>query len=127
MAKNGNDILIYRGNTLIAGTRSNEITTNAETIEVSSAINGQWKTFIAGRKDWSVTVNYLVPAVTNVSDLLTVGTSYTISVRTRSGSTVTSRLSGTAILKTCKITATKGNLIQGSFQFAGSGPLSAST
>lgn len=127
MAKNGNDILIYRGTTLIAGTRSNEITTNAETIEVSSASNGQWKTYIAGRKDWGVTVNYLVPAVTNVSDLLNVGTSYTISVRTRSGSTVTSRLSGTAILKTCKITATKGNLIQGSFQFAGSGPLSAAT
>ena len=127
MAKNGNDILIYRGNTLIAGTRSNEITTNAETIEVSSASNGQWKTYIAGRKDWGVAVNYLVPAVTNVSDLLTVGTSYTISVRTRSGSTVTSRLTGTAILKTCKITATKGNLIQGSFQFVGSGPLSAAT
>lgn len=126
MAVNGNVILIYKGNSLIAGTRSNEMTTEVDMIESSNSSEGVWRTFIAGRKSWQVTVNYLVPAVTNVSDLLSVGTSYTISIRTRSGSTVTNRLTGSAILKTCKITATRGNLVQGSFQFIGTSALSSS-
>ena len=126
MAVNGNVILIYKGNSLIAGTRSNEMTTEVDMIESSNSSEGVWRTFIAGRKSWQVTVNYLVPAVTNVSDLLSVGTSYTISIRTRSGSTVTNRLTGSAILKTCKITATRSNLVQGSFQFIGTSALSSS-
>ena len=126
MAVNGNSILIYRGSTLIAGTRSNEITTDTDLIEVSDVSQNTWRSYVAGMKSWQVTVNYLVPAVTNVSDLLSVGTSYTISIRTRSGSTVTNRLTGSAILKTCKITATRGNLVQGSFQFVGTSALSSS-
>lgn len=126
MAVNGNTILIYRGSTLIAGTRSNEITTDSDLIEVSDVSQNTWRSYVAGMKSWQVTVNYLVPAVTNVSDLLSVGTSYTISIRTRSGSTVTNRLTGSAILKTCKITATRSNLVQGSFQFIGTSALSSS-
>jgi hypothetical protein len=51
-----------------------------------------------------------------------VGQLFTISVQVDGlGS---DRLSGTALCNTFQVTATKGNLMQGSFKFTGSGPLS---
>ena len=124
MAILGNNILIYRNGTAIAGTVSNEIQSGAEVIEISSPTSGQWKEFIAGRKSWSVNVSFLVLAVSDPTYLLLVGESYTLTFRSRA--TSTGGVTGTAILKTCKITATKGNLVQGSFQFVGSSQLSFS-
>jgi hypothetical protein len=50
-----------------------------------------------------------------------VGQLFTISVQVDGlGS---DRLSGTALCNTFQVTATNGNLIQGSFKFTGSGPL----
>jgi predicted secreted protein len=123
MAINGNNILIYRDGTAIAGTASNEIQAGAELIEISSPTTGEWKQYITGRKSWSVNVSYLILANTGVRELLNVGTSYTIKIRGRNATDATGVV-GTAILKSCKITATKGNLAQGSFQFVGTGALS---
>lgn len=122
MAIKGNNILIYRNGTAIAGTVSNEIQTGAELIEISSPTSGQWKEYITGRKSWSINVSYLVLADNGVRDLLNVGSSYTLKFRGRNAADNTG-VTGTAILKTCKITATKGNLVQGSFQFQGTSSL----
>lgn len=122
MATKGNDILIYRNGTAIAGTVSNEIQSGAELIEISSPTSGQWKEYIDGRKSWSVNVSYLILANDGVRDLLNVGSSYTLKFRGRNATDNTGVI-GTGILKSCKITATKGNLVQGSFQFTGNGPL----
>lgn len=123
MATNGNDILIYSDGTLIAGTRSNEITTNAETIEVSDASNSDWRKYIAGRKEWSVTVNFLLMSGNNVAALLAAGRTYTLNISKRVSGVSTTKLTGSAIMTTCKITATKGNIIQGSFVFKGASRL----
>ena len=123
MAILGNNILIYRNGTAIAGTVSNEIQSGAELIEISSPTSGQWKEYIAGRKSWSINVSYLVLAYNGVRDLLNVGTTYTLKFRGRNSSDATG-VQGTAILKSCKITATKGNIVQGSFPFTGTGTLS---
>ena len=120
MAANGNTLLIYKGNTLIAGTKSNEIKTLCDLMETSTS--SIWREYISGRKSWSVTVGYLVTStISAASNLLTVGNSYTISIRTRTGTSVAS---GTAICSECTIRATKGSLMQGTFTFRGSGPLS---
>ena len=121
---NGNNILIYLGSTLIGGMKSNNIETSCDSVEVSSPATGEWKTYIEGRKSWSVSVSYLILAASGLSDLLTVGTSYTLKIQGRGE---TSYLSGTAILTNCKITATRGNLVQGSFTFNGTGALAATT
>jgi hypothetical protein len=123
MALLGNNILIYRSGTAIAGTTSNEIQSEADLIEISSPTSGQWKEYIEGRKSWSINVSYLVLAYNGVRELLNVGTTYTLKFRGRNSSDSTG-VQGTAILKSCKITATKGNLCQGSFQFVGTGALS---
>ena len=122
MAINGNNVLIYRNGTAIAGTITNEIQTGADLIEISSPTSGQWKEYIAGRKSWSVNVSYLILADNGVRDLLNVGSSYTLKIRGRNATDATGVV-GTGILKSCKITATKGNLVQGSFTFQGTSSL----
>ena len=121
---NGNNIIIgtMSGTTFtpIAATKSNEMQTDCETIEISSPSVGDWRTYMAGRKSWSVQVSFLVTTASNIRQLLSVGTSYTIVMRDR---TNTSSVTGTAIMTTCKISATRGNLVTGSFVFKGTGAL----
>jgi len=123
MAINGNRIYISIGSntTPIAGTKSNEIMVGCDTIEISSPDDGVWRRFIAGRKEWSITVNFLLIQDTNALSLLSPGNTYTLHFRSSS----TSYMSGLAIMTQCKITATRGNLIQGSFSYKGKGALSS--
>lgn len=116
---NGNNILVYLDGTAVAGLRSNELQVEADTIETASPSTGSWRTYITGRKNWSVSCGWLVAVHSDLSKVLNVGTEYTLRFGYRDGSGV----SGTAILTTCDITATRGNIVQGSFQFQGSGPL----
>lgn len=122
MATNGNDIIVYRDGTAIAATRSADLPAECNMIEVSSPNSAQWREYIPGRKGWTLTVTWLVVAETDVRALLNVGTSYTLKFKGRSA-TDAQGVTGTAILKTCRITATRGNVVQGSFAFQGSGAL----
>ena len=96
MAVLGNNIIVYMNGQAIAGTKSDEIQVESDTIEIASATDQDWVHQIAGRKSWSLNVGWLVLA---------------------------NGVTGAAILKTVKITATRGNLAQGSFAFTGNGPL----
>ena len=108
--------------TAIAGTKSDEIQVDCETIEIASATDQAWTHSISGRKSWSLTVGWLVLANQDVRKALLVGSTVTIKIKGR-GESDANGLSGSAILRTCKITATRGNLAQGSFAFVGNGPL----
>ena len=118
---NGNDIIVKFNGTAIAAAKSAEVTTKVDIIETASPTDGAFKDHIAGRKEWDVTVGYLVASDARLTDLLTVGAKYTL-VICGSGNNATT-LSGTAILSSCRITATRGNLVQGSFKFEGCGTL----
>ena len=111
------------------------ISVDSELIEIASATQGTDRECIVGRKQWQVTVNYLLMYATyqemftypnaSMTDALLVGNSYTLKFKNRANhydQPIT--LKGTAILRTCKITATRGNLIQGTFTFVGNGALS---
>lgn len=120
MAQKGNNIIVLSSGTAIAGVKSDEIQSGAETIEIASSTQQNWKEFIAGRKEWSLNTNYLLLADSRLADLLNVGTVYELAVTDREGNTT---VSGRAILTICKQTHTRGNLCQGTFQFRGTGPL----
>jgi predicted secreted protein len=122
MAINGNNILILMDGHAKAGTRTNEIQSDCEIIEIASYDVADWKTLIPGRKSWSFTVGFLLLENANVRRLLSVGSTYTIVIKGRDASEA-DWLTGEAILKTCKIAATRGNLATGSFSFTGTGPL----
>lgn len=129
MALQGNDVLLYfylnesGGLWIPIGcSRSHDIQVGTEMIEVSSPTSGQWKQYITGRKEWQVTVNYLVLQRAQIRDLLQVGTTLQVVFKQRNEANSTGVV-GYATIKTCKITATRGNMIQGSFVFQGSGEL----
>ena len=122
MAILGNNIIVFMGGTAIAGTKSDELQVDCETIEIASATDQGWTHYISGRKSWSLTVGWLVLANTDVRKALTVGSSVTIKIKGRNA-TDANGLQGSAIIRTCKITAIEGNLANGSFAFIGNGPL----
>lgn len=115
--------MIYQGNTAIASSKSCTIDVEGEAIEVSSATDGDWTHYIAGRKSWQVTVSFLVAATNDYTSLLDVGTTYTLGIAGSAGMNTPPALRGSAICTRCSVTATKGNIAQGSFVFIGNGPL----
>ena len=122
MAVLGNNIIVFMNNAAIAGTRSDELQVDCETIEIASSTDQGWTHLLAGRKSWSLTVGWLVLANADVRNALLVGSSVTIKIRAR-GASSNSGLQGSAIIRTCKVTAVRGNVAQGSFVFVGNGPL----
>ena len=122
MAVLGNNIIVYMNGTAIAGTKSDELQVDCETIEIASATDQAWTHLIAGRKSWSLNVGWLVLANQDVRKVLLSGSVVTIKIKAR-GESDSSGLQGAAILKTVKITAVRGNLANGSFAFVGNGPL----
>lgn len=120
---NGNNIYIMCDGEIIAGTKSNGITSETELLEVSGPKSGRSREYTEGRDEWGFTTSFLVLSNEHVKDLLKKGTTYDIQVGARNGSSSTNLLQGKAILKNCKMTFTLGNLAQGSFQFVGNGPL----
>jgi hypothetical protein len=99
---------------------------------VSSPLTGLWENYITGRKSGTISVSYLVVGDSSaigvsggngVRDLLQAGNSFTLKFKQR-GAADSAGVSGTFILKTVKITAQRGALVQGSFQFVLNGELS---
>lgn len=107
----------------IAAAKSCDISLSADTIETASPTNGDYRSFIAGRKKWEVGVSYLV--TTSFANLaLKFGDTVTLTVgRTTNGHITGDRLSGTAIVRDCRMTGNVGHLATGSFKFMGTGPL----
>ena len=108
--------------TAIAGTKSDELHVDSDTIPVASATDQDWEHAIAGRKKWGLNVGWLVLANADVRKVLLAGSTVTIKIKGR-GAADSSGVTGSAILKTCKISAVRGNLATGSFAFVGNGPL----
>lgn len=120
MALNGNMFIVTLGGTQIAGAKSDDIEVKCDTIEVASPSQGDWREYLAGRKNWTVNTSYLVSSGGDLAKMLNVGTKYLLSFYDRQSY---NELKGYAILTTCKIQATKGNLTTGVFQFQGTGIL----
>lgn len=120
MAINGNAILIKMNGTAIAATKSCEVQTDTEFIEISDPDDGEWVHVLKGRRKWSLTVNYLLGTESDFTKVLLNGSSCSIIFTDRSGNVL---LTGSAYVGTVRHTATIGNLAQGSFQFVGNGEL----
>lgn len=133
MATNGNSILVYSGSTLIAGLKSNSAQTDTDLQEKASATSGKWKSYLTYRNSGSISVGYLVMADTSalgvsggngVKDLLQAGNEYTLVFKKRNAGN-SAGVQGTYILKTVRIDAQFGNLVQGAFHFVLNGALAA--
>jgi len=121
----GKDIILVlsQGGTALASTaiKSQDIQTEADVLEKASSSQQSWREYIAGRKGWSVTLSYLVLTSDKILDLLKVGQTFSVTMM-RIGDN-TNKVTGCAILKAVKQTASVGNLAQGSWQLQGTGAL----
>lgn len=107
MATNGNNILIYVNGAMVAGTRSDEVQSGCDTIEIANPTSGDWQQFITGRKEWSINISWLLPEASDLGRLLQAGTIVTIRILGRGA---VKGLTDTDIVKTFKITNTRGNI-----------------
>jgi hypothetical protein len=126
MATNGNNIIVYQQSgqswVAIGATRSNELSAECDTLERSSATDAEYKHYVSGRKSWSLNISWLVTTLADVRKVLLVGTRVKIRVGGRTFS-ASAGVEGYAIVKLCKMTATRGNIANGSLQLQGDGPL----
>ena len=121
-ATNGGMFIIQATGLNIYGAKSDDIEVVCGTNEVVSPTQGDWREFIADRKEWQLTTNYLVQSNTGneIDKVLNVGVKYPVRFI---DNTSLSELRGYAIMVSAKISAIKGNLVTGSFQFKGTGAL----
>ena len=117
----GNDIIVILNGEAIAATKSDELQVGCESIPISSRSNGDWTDVIAGRKSWSLTTGFLIASIPKFFDGIDmVGMYVILRIKHRTG---TSWYEGTALCTQFRVTATRGNLVQGSFAFQGKGKL----
>lgn len=118
----GNNIIVMVGNNAIAAAKSCEVEMSTELIEVSSPSSGTARSYVAGKTEWKVNVNRLL-ADTSVmyQAVLQVGTSVTLKVQVRNKSS--DYLTGTAIVKSVKMTASRGDLVKFAISFVGTSEL----
>lgn len=120
----GNDIIIKMDGMAIASTKSCTIQSQCELIEITSPSTGDNKEFIPGKKSHTISCSYLV---TNFKlPLKMVGKIVNIEIgsvvqgtRTLSNDKVTC----SAIIQKCDVTANNNSIAKGSFNFQVSGPL----
>ena len=132
MILQGKNLIVKANGEVIAAAKSCTLNIDCEIIKVSSSIYGQWEHIIAGQKSWSVSTTHLLKMERAIDlplhgYLFRVGAEYTLRIELSGvvfGQIIASDyLTGTAICRSSQITATEGNLAQGSFKFQGNGPL----
>lgn len=119
----GQDLLITGsdGSTpVIAGSRSCEIQKERELIETANPTNGTARTYIPGRTGWSISLSTLVTSPDTDLSKVDSNAPVTVKVKVRGGSVI---LTGQAFFKRCVVSAALGNLVKGSFELQGTGPL----
>lgn len=106
------------GTAVIAASKSCEVEVTADQTETSSPTSGGWKTFLSRRRQWSVSVSYLLTSPT--AGPLRVGSAVRLRLQVAGASV---RLEGDALVKNCKEAGARGSLASGAMQFTGNGPL----
>lgn len=120
----GQKIIITFNGVAIAALKSVEFNSTCGTNEVSDPDQGEWKRFLKGRKEWSVSSSWLVPtAAAMKTNILTVGQTYTLLFGDNTGSAL-NYISGTAICTEASVKSNVNDLVNGSFRFKGSGAIS---
>ena len=117
MAMNGNKIMLMKGGVAVAAVVTHDIEAETDRLEVAGSGQGQWREYVAGRKRWEVTANYLVVSSDMILGLLQNGQTFAMKSYDRDNEL--NNLHGQATLKQCRITATRGKLVTGFFRFIG--------
>ena len=80
---NGKNLIVFAGGYPIAAAKSCSLNTTCSTLEIAPPTDGSWKAFMADRKEWNITCNYLLgynnnPPYDSIRNALAVGVSVTL-------------------------------------------------
>jgi predicted secreted protein len=114
---NGNKIMLMKDGVAVAAVVTHDVQTEADQLEVAGSGQGQWREYVAGRKRWEVTANYLVVSSAMILGLLQNG--QTFAMKSYQRDSMYNNVHGQAELQQCRIDATKGALVNGYFKFRG--------
>ena len=113
---NGNKIILTKDGVAFGALVSHDVQTNGDTMEVAGATQGDWREFIPDRKTWVMTATCLVISSAIFANLLQAGNTFSLKSTDRQ---LENNVHGLARLEECRITAHRGNLVQGFFRFKG--------
>lgn len=113
---NGNKIILTKDGVAVGALVSHDVQTEGDTMEVAGATQGDYREFIPGRKTWVMTATCLVISSAIFANLLQAGNTFSLKSTDRQ---LENNVHGRARLEECRITAHRGNLVQGFFRFKG--------
>lgn len=130
MILQGNNLIIKLNGVAIAAAKSCSISVEVKLNDVSDPSDGKWKHSKPGRKFWKISTGQLLKAATAAAtpirdSISKIGQTFTISFDCRDLSSDT--MSGSAICKSFKTTGSVNNLMVGTFEWEGTGPLTPSS
>ena len=121
MAILGKNLILSLNGTAIAAAKACSISRKCETIETASATSGRDKTYIPGRREWSVSCSGLILSeATAKANLLRAGDGILYTLTYSIGDTT---VSGSAYCVDAEISGSIGNLATYSCKFKGTGTL----
>ena len=121
---NGNKIILTKDGVAFGALVSHDVQTEGELMEVAGASQGTFREFIPDRKTWVMTANCLVISSAIFANLLQAGNTFSLKSTDRQ---LENNVHGIARLEESRITAQRGNLVQGFFRFKGIDNLFART
>ena len=113
---NGNRIILTKDGVAFGALVSHDVQTDGETMEVAGATQGTYREFIPARKTWVMTATCLVISSAIFANLLQAGNTFSLKSTDRQ---LENNVHGRARLEECRVTAQRGNLVQGFFRFKG--------
>ena len=113
---NGNKIILTKDGVAVGALVSHDVQTEGELIEVAGASQGDFREFIPDRKTWVMTATCLVISSTIFANMLQAGNTFSMKSTDRQ---LENNVHGRARLEESRITAHRGNLVQGFFRFKG--------
>jgi hypothetical protein len=113
---NGNKIILTKNGVAVGALVSHDVQTECELIEVAGASQGTFREFIPGRKTWVMTATCLVVSSAFFANMLQAGNTFSMK---STDSQQECNVHGRARLEEIRITAQRGNLVQGFFRFKG--------
>ena len=113
---NGNRIILTKDGVAVGALVSHDVQTEGELIEVAGASQGAFREFIPDRKTWVMTATCLVISSTIFANMLQAGNTFSMKSTDRQ---LENNVHGLARLEECRVTAQRGNLVQGFFRFKG--------
>ena len=103
----------------MAAARTCTISMSVDDTEVSNPANTSSRTYLSGRKSWTVAITKLVTVAHTLFE--NKGQEVRLSFAVRGSST--DRMTGNAIVKNAEVSGTVGSLTTGNVTFQGTGPL----